>query len=204
MSTILDNIRCLTPDLKWLKVWSVDWRRGERRGNWTFVSRKKEPMVVTGKIAPDAVVVVATRVAADGGHESLVVTKEYRCPLGGYYYGFPAGLVDEGETPAQAAARELKEETGLEGVEITKISPPVFSSAGLTDESAVLVYMTVAGEASNAGQDESEDIETLFLSGDQLLDLYRMRGAYADARISVKMWPVLDAWLERHGYMGRN
>ena len=34
--------------------------------------------------------------------------------VGDYVYNFPAGLIDEGETPEVAAKRELKEETGLD------------------------------------------------------------------------------------------
>ena len=43
----------------------------------------------------------------------MVIIREYRVPLDGYEYGFPAGLVDNGESLEQAARRELMEETGL-------------------------------------------------------------------------------------------
>ena len=47
------------------------------------------------------------------GNSVLLVrhTEQARLPTGSY--GFPAGRVEEDETPAEAAARELEEETGL-------------------------------------------------------------------------------------------
>ncbi len=46
---------------------------------------------------------------------------------------FPAGLIDAGETPAQAALRELKEETGYSGtvVEVSPVRPGMHSNLAL-------------------------------------------------------------------------
>jgi len=197
--TSLSDLQCLTPDQRWLKLWKVHWKRGDKTGDWTFASRKNPPMVATGKIEPDAVIVVPTWIerpdAPQSGEKKLVVTREFRIPLAGDYYGFPAGLIEKGQTPVQAAERELGEETGLKIVSVQKVSPPIFSSAGLTDESSVLVYCTVTGTPSKAGNEHSEDIDTLILGRRELEDLYHVRGRFEGARLSLKLWPVLDAWL---------
>lgn len=44
--------------------------------------------------------------------DSLLLTKEYRAGINSETYGLPAGLIDDGEIPLQAAMRELREETG--------------------------------------------------------------------------------------------
>ncbi len=54
---------------------------------------------------------VAIFVARRGRAEVLVV---HRSPQGGGYWHTIAGAVEDGETPAEAAARELLEETGLD------------------------------------------------------------------------------------------
>ena len=40
--------------------------------------------------------------------DRLVLVRQYRVSIDDYIYEFPAGLVDEGETYAQAGVRELK------------------------------------------------------------------------------------------------
>ncbi|MGD8251830.1 MAG: NUDIX hydrolase [Desulfobacterales bacterium] len=106
-------------------------RLGSKK-QWVFASRNDPPKLTSGRFdRPDAVVIAATHAE----RRAVVVIEEFRVPLGGYQYGFPAGLVDPGETIEDAAVRELKEETGLDLVRISKISPPIYSSSGMTDES---------------------------------------------------------------------
>ena len=57
---------------------------------------------------PDAVVLIMTT----PDKEKILINKEFRMAAGMWVYNFPAGLIDPGETPDVAAARELKEETG--------------------------------------------------------------------------------------------
>ncbi|RUO78628.1 ADP compounds hydrolase NudE [Pseudidiomarina taiwanensis] len=44
--------------------------------------------------------------------QTLMLVREYAAGLHNYQLGFPKGLIDPGETPEQAANRELKEEIG--------------------------------------------------------------------------------------------
>lgn len=49
------------------------------------------------------------------GHPEILLQKQFRPPVGKICIEVPAGLIDAGETPAQCALRELKEETGYVG-----------------------------------------------------------------------------------------
>jgi ADP-ribose diphosphatase len=44
--------------------------------------------------------------------ETVLLVREYAAGTHSYQLGFPKGLIDPGETPVQAANRELKEEVG--------------------------------------------------------------------------------------------
>jgi ADP-ribose pyrophosphatase len=98
------------------------------------------------------------------GRGKIVVTKEYRVPLAGYEFGFPAGLVDTGETVPEAAQRELEEETGLRVTRVLGVGPPIYSSAGMTDESISMVYVECDGIPTTSGNQGAEVIEVLLVS----------------------------------------
>ena len=140
---------------------------------------------------PDAVVIVPFH----NENDKLVIIKEFRVPLGGYQYGFPAGLVDEGETIQQTCIRELKEETGLNITRIKKISPPVYSSSGMTDESVSMVYVECDGKPSNKGNTGSEDITTIFVSPPEASELCKD----SKIKLDVKTLLVLSSFAESGG-----
>ena len=61
----------------------------------------------------DGVGVVAILQKASG--PEILLQKQFRPPIGKVCIEIPAGLLDAGETAAQCAVRELKEETGYVG-----------------------------------------------------------------------------------------
>ena len=65
---------------------------------------------------------------------------------------FPAGLIDAGETAAQAALRELKEETGYSGA-VLEVSPVCYSDPGMSNAN-----MQFAVVAVDAGAPENRDV----------------------------------------------
>ena len=95
--------------------------------------------------------------------EKVVLIRQYRYPLGGYCYEFPAGLVEEGEDMLSAAIREMYEETGLTFVpkEGGSYSRPFFTTIGMTDESCGTVYGYCSGTPTNANQEASEEIQVV-------------------------------------------
>ena len=52
--------------------------------------------------------------------------RQFRAPLDKVCIEIPAGLIDKGETPEEAAVRELREETGYVGV-VSESSPVMFN-----------------------------------------------------------------------------
>lgn len=69
-----------------------------------------------------------------------MILLQYRPPIEAFCVEFPAGLIDEGETPEQAAVRELKEETGYEGKVCTvlELSPVLSCQPGMTNASMMV------------------------------------------------------------------
>lgn len=94
--------------------------------------------------------------------DKVVLVRQYRYPLGGYVYEFPAGLVEPGEDIADAAVREIYEETGLVFSPIASpFSRPYFSSVGMTDESCCLVFGRCQGTPTSIHQENTEDIQVV-------------------------------------------
>ena len=90
--------------------------------------------------------------------------------VGGIAVNFPAGLIDPGETPETAAARELWEETGLKLESIEQILPSSYSGVGITNERSCCVIGTATGEFTPSTSDE-EEISADWYTKDQVREM---------------------------------
>ena len=155
---------------RWVNLFARIFRHNGQEGRWTFASRGDGSPPAAGHY--DAVVIVPILLGKGRAKPRLVMLREYRAPVGDYIYAFPAGLAEKGESIEAVAQRELKEETGLDLVEVKHVSPAIYSSAGMIDESAVMVFVTARGARGyKAAPEASEEFETLLLDHRQVCEL---------------------------------
>ena len=92
--------------------------------------------------------------------DKVVLIRQYRYPVDGYVYEFPAGLVEPDEDMLEAGIREMFEETGLAFTPV-QTARPFYTSVGMTDESCGTIFGYCSGEPSTAHQEGSEDIQVV-------------------------------------------
>jgi len=141
------------------------------------------------RLEADEVVIVPVHIDSKGV-KRLVLCKEYRFPIRGYELGFAAGLIDKGESIVEAGIRELMEETGYDVVSVFDQSPMIYSSAGLTDESCVMLYVLCTGEDGKQELEENEHIEIIKYTPDELKKF--MSGIGKRLMWSAKAWPIVN------------
>lgn len=137
--------------------------RDGRVSPYYMASRSKDIAhlkAVTGENPPDGVILYGVY---GPEKDKLVLIRQYRYPLGGYVYEFPAGLIEDGEDMLSAGIREMYEETGLsfQPRESGSYSRPFFTTVGMTDESCSMVFGYCSGTPTNAHQEASEEIQVV-------------------------------------------
>jgi ADP-ribose pyrophosphatase len=91
------------------------------------------------------------------GH--VILIRQYRYAVNAFLWELPAGSVDEGESPEQAARRECHEEIGKVPATIVRMAA-MFPTPGYCDEEMVFFRVSSLEEPNEAAElDEDEDIE---------------------------------------------
>lgn len=139
---------------KFLRVFDIQYAEGKHYYSATRRPADRLAAVMSREqfqnMVPDAVSCFVV-MKEDGKEPVLLLTREFRYPVGRYVLSVPAGLIDpedEGNESPQlaAAAREIQEETEIviSGTDSLKlVNPLVFSTPGMTDESNALVCAVV-------------------------------------------------------------
>jgi len=186
------NIYALS-DNKFLNLFKLDALTDSGRPfDYFFVSRRKKEKLklLTKDLSAEGVVIFPV---LKENPEKVVMIKQYRYPLGDYIYELPAGLIDAGETPEEAAVREMKEETGLSFEVYTDGEPayrrPFFMGAGFTDESCNAVFGYASGTVNRDAMEDTESIQVL------LLDRQEIARVLKEEKVSIRAAYLLISFL---------
>ncbi|KAH8678241.1 putative ADP-ribose pyrophosphatase [Xylariales sp. PMI_506] len=157
-------------DSKWLKLAKINYidANGAAR-TWEAMRRPTKPK----ESAVDAIQIISILEKASG--PEVLLEKQFRPPVGKVIVEFPAGMVDKGETPEQAAVRELWEETGYIGEVIEDAARPVhWSSPASSFSCTYMVHMKIdlSKEENKNPKAELEEGEIIECFSIPLKDLY--------------------------------
>ncbi len=101
----------------------------------------------------------------------VLLVHQFRLPAGKKLWELPAGKIDEGETPLQAAKRELTEETGFSAT-TWKLLSSHWASPGFLAEK-MNIYLATGLKAGIATPMEDERIETHWYTSSEMDNLIR-------------------------------
>ncbi|KAF4503938.1 hypothetical protein G6O67_008566 [Ophiocordyceps sinensis] len=182
-------------EARWIKLTKITYRdpNGATR-TWESAERRTRP--ATTDI--DGVGIVA--ILDKPGGKEIVLQKQYRPPIDMVTIEVPAGLMDPGETPEEAAVRELREETGYVGVP-SQTSPVMFNDPGFCNTNLRMVHVTIdmSLPENQELKPQLEDGEFIDVFTVRLADLwdeckkFEAQGYAIDARIGTLAEGILIA-----------
>ncbi|KAI4275875.1 MAG: hypothetical protein LQ337_002880 [Flavoplaca oasis] len=184
-ATVVSTKPLMLEDARWTKLVLTTYKDplGKQR-TWEHAERATRPK----DSSIDGVGIVAILEKPSG--PELLLQKQFRPPVNKAVIEIPAGLVDAGESAAESAVRELREETGYVG-QVSEVSPIMFNDPGFCNTNLNMVHVTVdmSLRQNQELKPELEDNEFIEVFSLPLKDLYaeckklEMEGYAIDARV---------------------
>lgn len=103
--------------------------------------------------------------------ERVILEKQYRYAFDEIVYELPAGKLEKGENPLDAAKREFEEETGFKVCKIESMGC-IYPTCGYSNEIIYLFYASKI-EKGTIRLDDDEDIEIIYVNIDELLKMIK-------------------------------
>lgn len=123
-----------------------------------------------------------TAITKDG---QMVLVRQYRHALGQTNFEIVAGVVEQGESPLEAAKRELLEEAGYGGSEWREIAV-VSANPSTTTNLTHCFLATGVEKISGQHLDATEDIEVYLFSQEEVKEMIR-RGDFVQSLMLVPL-----------------
>lgn len=114
------------------------------------------------------------------GESSWHLIRQYRFAVGSYILEAPAGKLEQGESPAETAKRELIEETGFQAGHMIE-KGFIYTTPGFSDEKLHLFEARDLSPSSEYEKDEDELIELVTVTGEELEQMC-LDGRVSDAK----------------------
>lgn len=111
----------------------------------------------------------------------ILLVKQFRYACGRVIYEIPAGMVNDGEEPVCAAARELEEETGYRA-EMEPLGA-IYPSPGYTDE-VIYIFSAKNAKYTSPKPDAGEFLDCVFMPFEEAFQMV-LSGEIADSKTVV-------------------
>jgi 8-oxo-dGTP pyrophosphatase MutT (NUDIX family) len=114
----------------------------------------------------------------------VILIRQYRYAINAFLWELPAGSVDEGESPEEAAVRECHEEIGKVPETVVRLGA-LYPTPGYCDEEMIFYRLSkLEDPTTHAALDEDEDIEARVFDLREARDMVR-RGEIVDMKTVV-------------------
>lgn len=124
--------------------------------------------------------------------KQFYLTRQYRYAFSDYLLEFPAGKIEQGESPRETIIREVQEETGFEAVNLQELGYMI-PTCGYSDERIYLYYGTV-GKYVGQHLDKDERINLEKYTYEEIEQMIK-DGLISDGKTIALMHRILMAGL---------